>query len=362
MRMILKNVSRGEMMDYGYNNDTEEDDVNAVMYRLHMPSEFQTTYQCIQCRRDYNEPHNVGKLNCRFHPGIVLEINEIVPVSTKRVYSCCGRRMLVNFNEATNGCLRCDHMNESNMIPCVKVDIADRKQVRYQLQKRFECIRSFAVMTIPLYMIITKAIRKPHIDNIIYDSSYRPITAATTQYTLKGLKEARSSSNDAISEKNTKDEIITLFNHNAKSDVEDVILDLNEIKQRLYKQSQCSPLYQLYTNNKSTKRQKKGIDMQQVDKHSNATWKSDPTRKDDFLNEEDEYDKMHSMLKMDYLMVVTNSSSDSLKMTNLSGKPTLKTTTATTTQPSKRKLKEYNDNDAVEFCLVKRIDNKRMEY
>lgn len=83
--------------------------------------------RCQHCLEEYQEKNNIGQLNCRIHPGIIVS-NE-----NNRYYTCCGILVDSNRNLILHNGLSL--LSIFDTLGCVKIDHFDQD---YLLQKNIE--------------------------------------------------------------------------------------------------------------------------------------------------------------------------------------------------------------------------------
>lgn len=113
--------------------------------------------KCVLCGESYCELHNMGRLCCRVHPGL-LSLDQRGQYS----YSCCGAI------SGAQGCLRADHMQH---MP------ASSDEAR-----RHDDLAEFAVTTVP-NVLFEHGVTRPLNETVLYQQDQKQ-TRYTVCYTL----------------------------------------------------------------------------------------------------------------------------------------------------------------------------------
>ncbi len=136
--------------------ETEEED-------YHVSEKYLTIRRCIQCKLTFNEIDNIGRHQCRLHPGIRLCDRQ-----KREYYSCCGiyadayyDGLITSMDLA--GCVAIDHMDETSL------PRGETQLNKTQLNTRLSQIKAFAVIVVPKAMIKSCKVIPPNLTSIIFN-------------------------------------------------------------------------------------------------------------------------------------------------------------------------------------------------
>lgn len=278
----------------------ENDNSIDLEYYNVIPPYFKAYQRCIHCFGQFIELDNIGRLNCCFHPGVIIKsFNGVSHHDTRYFHSCCG----VDANRKTMGCLRCDHISEQNsqISLDVVVESNNHSNATQIMYKRLDSVKSFAITKMPQYLFKTQCFTKPHYKNIVVNTTSSSPLVHQYPYELKAIAQTRSNyykmmyGEEGIRmDKKTFSSIITEHDHE-DPDNDIMLFDLHKIMKQMKQQVMSSPVYQLYqtkecVNDHKHERSANNIHhMKRLNEKANSIWKDDLRNKDDNYdgNEED---------------------------------------------------------------------------
>lgn len=114
--------------------------------------------KCVLCGESYCELHNIGRLCCRVHPGL-LSLDQRGQYS----YSCCGAI------SGARGCLRTDHMQH---MPASSDET-----------KRHDDLAEFAVTTVP-NVLFEHGVTRPLNETVLYQQAGQNQSSDTVRHKL----------------------------------------------------------------------------------------------------------------------------------------------------------------------------------
>jgi hypothetical protein len=278
-------------------------------YFLAIPVEDRLPKTCINCQCSYLEAMEIGKLNCRFHPGVIIQ--DVNTLNYMYTYSCCGVGVRSSLTEGISGCVRCDHMNDENMVTNEMVSSDNTFECNKAFQNRYVAIKQFATTIIPSYMFDSRVLLMPFRENIIYSfSPLKPsiqssnISEGTFNFELNALETSKRNycemmglRYDTFSPHSNKKVFVEHDYVDVMSHIES--FDLTTIGKEFTLQSINSPVYQIFiadllssssssssshknssaSGSKDVKiqqqRMKKVIRGKTIDTRSNKIWKYD---------------------------------------------------------------------------------------
>lgn len=147
----------------------------------HISDKYLATRQCVQCGLLFTEINNIGRHQCRIHPGLRLRDHK-----QREYFSCCGLDINAYREGYTTslymaGCVAIDHMDTSHHLS------------NNNLDDRLCTIKSFSVIAIPTIMLSEcNNIVPPSRNTILFD--YTGISlpiSPTTDHLIDVLHETR---------------------------------------------------------------------------------------------------------------------------------------------------------------------------
>lgn len=258
-----------------------------------IPPHFRSYQKCIHCLGEFLELDNIGRLNCRFHPGVLVKSLPLHEQEEPRyVYSCCG----VDHMEKTIGCLLCDHISDKCGIELsVVVDVNNAKEATRLIRERLARIKSFAIAKMPHYLFKTKCFKTPQHQQIISNvsSSTSSSQINRVQYELNAIKQVRRNSYELMQiEQGMVDNHLhsskSIFTEHDHEDPDSDILsfDLHNIGHQIKLQSLDSVVFQLYqakeakSDHKNERSANNIHHMNRLLEKTNSIWKDDLRNKE----------------------------------------------------------------------------------
>lgn len=179
--------------------EMEEEEEEEEEEEFFVSDKYLAIRKCIQCKLHYNEIDNIGRLQCRIHPGLRLCDHE-----KRDFYSCCG----IYTDAYTNG-----HITAMDMAGCVTIDHMDetflpngaKELTKNQLNARLCQIKAFSVAVVPKEMIRLCNVIQPSRSTILfnYNGGFdRLPLSPTIEHNLDIFRETRQNHELLASEHN----------------------------------------------------------------------------------------------------------------------------------------------------------------